>query len=346
MQGPDARTHPSKPPLWQVLLALTWVYLSWGTTYLAIREGVKTLPPGLFGGLRIAAAGAVLLAWLALRGQPVRLPWRELGATWLIGGLLFVGGNGLVTLALKTVPSGVGSVLVATTPLWMALLEAATPRGERLAARGWVGLLLGLGGVALLWAGRAQGPAAVVGLGPLLLLGSALAWSVGSFLHRHRRSPTPLLLSAAWQSLLGGGSLALVGVAAGEAGGLSAAQLTPRALAAFFYLLTVSSLFAFVAYLWLLRNVSAALAGTYAYVNPAVAVLLGWLLADEALSPALVGGLTVILAGVALVRASAVRPLPGPDKGKGLPCPERSFTLKRGPNKGPRHLFSVEEPQP
>jgi drug/metabolite transporter (DMT)-like permease len=342
MQGPHAPTPPSKPPLWQVLLALAWVYLSWGTTYLAIREGVKTLPPGLFGGLRIAAAGAVLLGWLALRGQPVRLPRGEWGATWLIGGLLFVGGNGLVTLAMKTVPSGVGSVLVATTPLWMALLEAAAPRGERLALRGWVGLLLGLGGVALLWAGRAHDPAALVGLGPLLLLGSALAWSVGSFIHRHRRKPTPLLLSAAWQMLLGGGTLSLIGLAAGEAGGLTAAQLTPRAVAAFFYLLTVSSLVAFVAYLWLLRHVSAALAGTYAYVNPAVAVLLGWLLADEALTPALVGGLAVILAGVALVRASAARPLPAPAAPKGLPGPERSFTLK----KAQTPLLSVEEPQP
>jgi drug/metabolite transporter (DMT)-like permease len=342
MQGPDTRFHPRKPPLWQVLLALAWVYLSWGTTYLAIREGVKTLPPGLFGGLRIAAAGAVLLAWLALRGRGVRLPWRELGAAWLVGGLLFVGGNGLVTVGMKTVPSGVGSVLVATTPLWMALLEAASPRGERLSARGWLGLLLGLGGVALLWAGKAHDGAAVAGVGPLLLLGSALAWSVGSFIHRHRRGPTPLLLSAAWQSLLGGGTLALVGLAAGEAGALSAEQFTPRAVGAFFYLLTVSSLVTFVAYLWLLRHVSAALAGTYAYVNPAVAVLLGWLLADEPLTPALVGGLAVILAGVALVRASALRGLPAADAGKELPRADRSFTLKKV--KPP--LLSVEEPQP
>jgi drug/metabolite transporter (DMT)-like permease len=341
MQGPDPHTHPRKPLLGQTILALAVVYLTWGTTYLAIREGVKTLPPGLFGGLRIAAAGAVLLAWLTLRGRAVRLPWRELGAAWLVGGLLFVGGNGLVTVGMKTVPSGVGAVLVATTPLWMALLERASPRGERLAARGWLGLLLGLGGVALLWASKAEA-SALVGTGPLLLLGSALAWSVGSFIHRHRRGPTPLLLSAAWQSLLGGGTLALIGLAAGEAGALSAEQLTPRAVGAFFYLLTVSSLVTFVAYLWLLRHVSAALAGTYAYVNPAVAVLLGWLLADEPLTPALVGGLAVILAGVALVRASAVRSLPAAEAGKELPRADRSFTLKKV--KPP--LLSVEEPQP
>ena len=337
MQGPDPLAYPSKPPLWQTLLALAVVYLAWGTTYLAIREGVRTLPPGLFGGLRVAAAGAVLLAWLALRGQRTTLPWRELRAEWLVGALLFVGGNGLVTVGMKTVPSGVASVLTATTPLWMVLLEAGSPRGERLALRGWLGLLLGLGGVALLWAGKGQG-AAVAGVGPLLLLGSALAWSVGSFLHRHRRGPTPLLLSAAWQMLLGGGTLALIGLAAGEAGGLSAERLTPRAVVAFFYLLTVSSLVAFVAYLWLLRHVSAALAGTYAYVNPAVAVLLGWLLADEALTPALVGGLAVILAGVALVRMAAPRPAAG----KELPRPERSFTIKKVQSP----LLSVEERQP
>jgi drug/metabolite transporter (DMT)-like permease len=340
MQGPDPLAHPSKPPLWQTLLALAVVYLTWGTTYLAIREGVKTLPPGLFGGVRVAAAGAVLLAWLALRGEKAALPWRELRAEWLVGVLLFVGGNGLVTVGMKTVPSGVGSVLTATTPLWMALLEAAAPRGERLAPGGWLGLLLGLGGVALLWAGKGEA-AALAGVGPLLLLGSALAWSVGSFLHRHRR-PAGLLRSAGWQMLLGGGTLALIGVAAGEAGELSAAQLTPRAVFAFFYLLVVSSLVAFVAYLWLLRHVSAALAGTYAYVNPAIAVLLGWLAADEALTPALVGGMAVILAGVALVRASAVRRLPGAEAGKELPRPKRSFTLKKVRSR----LLSVEEPQP
>lgn len=339
MQGPATPTHPSKPPLWQTLLALAVVYLAWGTTYLAIREGVKTLPPGLFGGLRIAAAGIVLLAWLALRGRPTTLPWRELRAEWLVGALLFVGGNGLVTVGVKTVPSGVASVLVATTPLWMALLEAAAPRGERLAPAGWLGLLLGLGGVALLWAGKGE-VAALARVGPLLLLGSAVAWSVGSFIHRHRR-PAGLLRSAGWQMLLGGGTLALIGLAAGEAGALSADQLTPRAVFAFCYLLTVSSLVAFIAYLWLLRHVSAALAGTYAYVNPAVAVLLGWLVADEALTPALVGGLGVILAGVALVRASAVRGLP-PAAGKELPRPRRSFTLKK--SKPP--VLSVEEPQP
>ncbi len=340
MQGPATPTRPSKPPLWQTLLALGVVYLAWGTTYLAIREGVKTLPPGLFGGLRIAAAGAVLLGWLALRGQATALPWRELRAEWLVGGLLFVGGNGLVTVGMKTVPSGVASVLTATTPLWMVLLEAAAPRGERLAPGGWLGLLLGLGGVALLWAGKGEVEARS-GVGPLLLLGSALAWSVGSFLHRHRR-PVGLLRSAGWQMLLGGGTLTLIGLAAGEAGALGADQLTPRALFAFFYLLTVSSLVAFVAYLWLLRHVSAALAGTYAYVNPAVAVLLGWLLADEALTPGLVGGLAVILAGVALVRASAVRRPAAAGPGKELPRPERSFTLKKV--KPP--VLSVEEPQP
>ena len=151
MQGPATPTQHPRPPLWQVLLALGWVYLSWGTTYLAIREGVKVLPPGLFGGLRIALAGVVLLAWLALRGQGLALPWREFGAEWLVGALLFVGGNGLVTVGMKTVPSGVASVLTATTPLWMVLLEVASPRGERLALRGWIGLLLGLAGVCLLY---------------------------------------------------------------------------------------------------------------------------------------------------------------------------------------------------
>ena len=276
-----------RPPSWQLALALALVYIAWGTTYLAIREGVRTLPPGLFAGTRVALAGLALLAFLGMTGRTVRLSGRDAVLTWLSGALMFVGGNGLLTFAEKTVPSGVAAVLAATIPLWMALLEMILPHGERLTARGWLGLLIGFGGVVLLGSegAAAQPGAAFLDAGPLLVLGSAAAWSLGSFIYRHGRSRAPHLTAAAYQMLFGGGSMAVVGLAMGEGGLLTAACLTWGAIGAFFYLLVVGSLVGFVAYNWLLGPASAALTGTYAYVNPVVALLVGWLLAGKGCRP-------------------------------------------------------------
>jgi len=286
-------------------LALTVVYLCWGTTYLAIKEGVSELPPGLFGGVRLLLAGLVVLAYLACKGEPFLLTRRDSLWLWFMGSVLFVGGNGLVNLAEKTVPSGVASVLVATTPLWMALLELSLPRGERLTRLGWLGLGLGLLGVGVLMSGRLHSAALEEfdWLGPCFLLGSAFCWALGSVLQRHRRTTGTYLMMAAWQMVLGGGTLAVLGLACGEARTIAALEAVPiRGLLAFFHLLVFGSLLGFVAYTWLLGHVSSALAGTYAYVNPVVALLLGWLVAGEPLTAMGLGGMVVILAGVALVR--------------------------------------------
>ncbi len=296
-----------KPPVWKIALALGVVYLCWGTTYLAIAEGVRELPPGLFGGLRLMLAGFIVLVALAWRGESIRLETREGSWLWLVGSFLFLGGNGLVTLAEKTVPSGVASVLIATTPLWMALLELSLPHGERLTGRGWLGLLLGLAGVAVLMSGRTStaGHDSFDWWGPLLVLGSAFCWAVGSVLYRRRRGTKGHVASAAWQMVLGGSSLALVGLACGEGQSVAALEQVPvRGLLAFLHLLLFGSLLGFVAYVWLLGHVPAAQAGTYAYVNPVVAILIGWLLAGEALTLAVVGAVAVILTGVALVRSA------------------------------------------
>jgi drug/metabolite transporter (DMT)-like permease len=305
-----AGTSPSltRPASWKLALALTLVYLSWGTTYLAIREGVKTLPPGLFGGVRVFLAGLVLLSYLAMRGQIVFPTWRDLGWIWLVGGLMFVGGNGMITVAMKTLSSGLAAVLVATTPLWLALLESLWPKGERLALLGWAGLLLGLMGMVFLCSEKMQNPWTAFGeLGPFLVLGSAICWSMGSVIQRHRRVRVHHLMNACCQMLLGGGSMCILALALGEGRALQAEQLTPGAVFSFFYLLVVGSLIGFVAFTWLLGHASAALAGTYAYVNPVVAVLIGWLFAGETITLPVVGGMAIILAGVALVRAGAVR---------------------------------------
>lgn len=307
--NPVASAVPSRPPArWAVVLAFLLVYLSWGTTYLAIKKGVEVFPPALFGGTRIALAGLILLAYLAVRRQPLRMPWRDFLWTALVGVLFFVGGNGLITVGEKFVASGVASVLVATTPLWMALLETASPWGERLTARGWLGLFAGLGGVLLLLAPRLQRADTLIqDGGPLLVLGSALAWSTGSFILRHRRLRGRHLSMAAYQMLVGGVSLLVIGLLLREDQELQRERMTTAGVYAFFHLLVFGSLVGFVAYNWLLEHVPAALAGTYAYVNPMVAIVVGWLLNREEITGWIVGGMAIILAGVALVRDGGVR---------------------------------------
>lgn len=316
---------PRAVPL-KVGMALTTVYLSWGTTYLAIREGVKVLPPGLFGGTRVLLAGLVLLAYLLGTGKSVALSGRDGFWYWLIGCTMFVGGNGLINVAQKTVPSGVTSVLVATTPLWMALLEMALPHGDRLAPRGWLGLGLGLIGMAVLVSSRISPEAMerLNWLGPCLILASAFSWALGSVLQHRRPFRDNHLAVAAWQMVLGGASLAIVGLACGEASVIGSLDHVPvRGLLAFAYLLVVGSLLGFVAYVWLLGHVSAALAGTYAYVNPVVALMLGWLVAGEPLTATVVAGMVVILAGVGLVRTGALPGVPStrPIPPVGAECP-------------------------
>jgi len=295
---------PRRPAVWTIVLAFAYIYVSWGTTYLAIKKGVEHLPPALFGGVRIATAGLVLLGILALCGVPLRLSWRDFCWIALVGVLLFVGGNGLITFGEQYVASGAAAVLVATTPLWIALAERFWPQGECLAWRGWLGLFLGLAGVLVLLAPRLQAPGELFhDAGPLLILVSSMMWALGTVVLRHRRLDTSPVVSAALQMAIGGGCLALLGVATGELGQLTAESFAPAAVSAFFYLLIVSSLVGFVAYTWLLGQVPASLVGTYAYVNPVVAIVVGWLLGGEAITLATVGGMAVILAGVALVRS-------------------------------------------
>lgn len=300
---------PRPPARWCVVLAFFLVYSCWGTTYLAIKKGVEVFPPALFGGSRIALAGLILLAYLAARRQPLQMAWRDFLWTALVGCLFFVGGNGLITVGEQYVASGVASILVATTPLWMALLEMLWPWGERLGARGWLGLFLGLSGVLLLMAPRLQQPANLMqDAGPLLVLGSSIAWSVGSFILRYRRARGAHLTVAAYQMLVGGTGLLLIGLLWGESRILDWEQCTPQGVYAFFHLLIFGSLVGFVAYNWLLGHVPAALAGTYAYVNPLVAIVVGWYLNREEITLWIAGGMVIILAGVALVRGGGLQP--------------------------------------
>lgn len=311
-----------QPPAWKLMAALVAVYLSWGTTYLAIKEGVKTLPPCLFGGARIGAAGLVLLAFVLVTGRPKTLSASDLFRTWLHSLLLFVGGNGLITIGQKTVPSGEASVLVATVPLWLGLAESFWPGGERLTALGWAGLLTGLAGLAVLrWQELGQPAMLFRDVATLYVLGSAVSWAIASVILRHRRVRGDRLTVAAYQMVLGGATLILVGIAAGEATELTRVTVTSQVVVAFCYLLVVGSLIGFLCYSWLLTHVSTTVAGTYAYVTPVVAIFTGWLLGGESLTGQMVAGMIVILAGVALVRSGESSRLVAIEADEAAACP-------------------------
>jgi drug/metabolite transporter (DMT)-like permease len=321
MNHPPSATLHRRPATWALVLAFGLVYVCWGTTYLAVKKGVREegLPPALFGGVRVCIAGALILGWQLLRGQRIALPARDRVTIGLCAFLLFVGGNGLINVAGQTLDSSVSAVLAATTPLWIGLFEMCWPHGERLAGRGWLGLLLGLAGVLLLGVPLLSKTANLaLDVGYLLVLGSASCWALGSLVARHRRMTSPHLTAAAYQMLLGGAGLALIGLVSGEASRLPD-HVSARAAGAFVWLLVFGSLLGFVAYNWLLAHVSAAQAGTYAYVNPAIAVVIGVLDGEEP-TIWLAGGIAVILAGVALVRSGGqphpTIPLPRPVKYK------------------------------
>jgi drug/metabolite transporter (DMT)-like permease len=296
-----------RPAAGAVILALGLLYAGWGTTNLAIKEGVKTLPPALFAGTRIFLAGIILLGFLVGRGERLSTSRRDLFWIGLAGICLFVGGNGLITLAAKTLPSGLGTVLVSTSPLFLALLETLWPWGERLTLRGWLGLTAGSSGLfVVLEPQLAHFSGFLNQEGLFFAMASAFTWAVGSFIVRHHPHKGSHLKAAGLQMLIGGGALTLVGVAVGETAELTPESFTGRAVFCFCYLLLVGSLIGFICYNWLLKNVSAVLAGTYAYVNPLIAILVGWWIGNEELSVWIFAGMFIIVAGIALVRSGGV----------------------------------------
>ena len=297
--------HRQAAVAWQVAAALTAVYLIWGSTYLAIRFALEGgFPPFLLGGARFLLAGSAMYAVLRWRGDvaPTAAQWRN---TALMGVLLLLLGNGMVNVAEQTVSSGMAAVAVASAPLWMALF--ALFRGERPTRLEWVGLAIGFVGVIGLNAGSSL---RATPLGTIALLVATVSWSFGSIWSRGRDLPSPFMTAAA-QMLCGGLAMLLLGVTLGER---LPPQPSAKALGAFVYLVILGSIIGFSAYVWLLRNVRPALAGSYAYVNPAIAVLLGALMARERFSGVELAGMGVILAGVVVITlAKTTRPAPVTD---------------------------------
>src|SRR5438067_8384614 len=281
-----------------VWLALGIVYVVWGSTYLAIAIAVQTLPPLFYSGVRFALAGLMLAAWLALRGIDLRISRRELGGAAAVGTLMLAGGNGLVSVAERTVPSGVAALIVASIPLWIVVYRMIA--GERVRRDLFAGVLLGLVGVAILVIpGGLNGT--VDPVGALMLFGATVSWAVGTFISPRLRSPRNALLSTAYQMLAGGAALLVTGVIRGEAANVDPASFSTRSVVALAYLVVFGSIVAFTAYTWLLQHASVSLVATYAFVNPVVAVILGALVRGEPVTPTIVAGAAVIIAAVAFI---------------------------------------------
>lgn len=291
---PGRSAAPSALP---VALALASVYLVWGSTYLAIRVGLEGYPPFLMGSLRFLAASAVFYGFLRWRGHaaPTRAQWKNAA---VMGLFMLVMGNGLVNFAEQTVSSGLAAIAVASMPLWAALfgvMKRQHPsRGE------WLGLAIGFIGV--LWLNVGSEMRASPG-GMLALLAAPIAWAWGSVWSRDRDLPAPFMSTAA-QMLCGGVAMGVLGLALGE----RITRVPPlEATLAVGYLAAFGSIVAFSAYVWLLQNVRPALATSYAYVNPPIAVLLGALLLGERFGITAIGAMAVILAGVLIITRAKAR---------------------------------------
>jgi drug/metabolite transporter (DMT)-like permease len=289
----------------RIWAALATIYVVWGSTFLAIAVAVRDLPPFLSMALRHLVAGALLFAWVWYRrGGHLQLGRREWGAAFIFGGALFLVGHGGLAWAQQDVPSGVAALLVGTIPLWFAIL-ARVAFGERLGRRALVGLVLGFAGLALLVDPSGEEGAKPIGV--LVIAFSAFAWAAGSLWSRRLPLPQDTLLAAAMGMLAGG---ALLAVVSGLGGELDDARFTADALTAIGYMVVVGSLIGFSAYVWLLKVAPASTVSTYAYVNPVIAVILGWAFNDEVITGRTLLAGAAIVVGVALMVSRRVEKEP------------------------------------
>lgn len=284
------------------------VYLVWGSTYLAIRYAIETVPPFLMAGTRFLVAGALLLGWTMRPGARrdeglARLTLSQIVWASIVGTLLLFAGNGAVVWGEQSVPSGIVSLLVAVVPIWMVLLDWARRGGKRPTAMVVAGLVTGVVGLVVLIGPSSVGAHAIDRTGALIVLGGSLSWAVGSILSRSSRLPRSPIVATALEMLAGGAVLVLAGAVTGELASFSLAQISTRSLLAWAYLVVFGSLVGFTAYIWLLGKVAAARVATYAYVNPIVAVFLGWAFAGEPITARTIAAAAVIVAAVAMITA-------------------------------------------
>jgi drug/metabolite transporter (DMT)-like permease len=300
--------HASAAPGWQIWTALLVVYLVWGSTYLAIAVVVQTMPPLLSAGGRFLLAGALMGAFLALRHGPsvLRLSRAEIAGSAFVGLALLLGGNGLVMLGEKTVPSGLAALIIAVVPLWVVALRFVSH--EPIGRGTVIGVLIGFAGVAVLVVpGGIDGTVELVGA--LMLIAAAASWSVGSFYSRRLSLPANPFVSTVAQMLLGGAGLVVAGVLAGELGLLASGRpFSSESVLSLAYLVLFGSIVGFTAYTWLLHHAPVSKVATYAYVNPVVALILGALILGEQIGLTIVVGGAMIVLAVGLVIRSEARP--------------------------------------
>jgi drug/metabolite transporter (DMT)-like permease len=304
----QARSERAAPE-WQIWLALGTIYLVWGSTYLAIRVVVETMPPLLSAGVRHTVAALLIFGFLALRRGPGALRLRR--SEWLGGGFvglaLLLGGNGLVMIGEQDVPSGLAALIVGIVPLFVVVLR--TIFGERI---GWgtvLGVVVGFVGVAVLVVPRGVG-GSVEFVGTLLLILAAASWSFGSYFSKRLDLPVDPLASTGVQMLVGGTGLLLVGAVTGEAALVQPARFSFSSLLALVYLVVVGSVIGYTAYTWALAHAPVSRVATYAYVNPVVAIILGFLILDEPIDLTVLVGAVLIVVSVGLVIRTEARTRP------------------------------------
>ena len=288
-------------PGWQVWVGLGIIYVVWGSTYLAIRVLVETMPPLISGGIRFMLAGAIVYAVLLVRGDAasVRVTRAQLASCALIGGLLVTGGNGLVMVGEVDVPSALAALIIASVPLWVIVYRRVA--GEAIATGTLAGVFVGFAGLALLLLPSGGHDEVTNWVGLLLLFCAAPLWALGSFLSKHRPLPADPFLSTAFQMMLGGAISLVAGLARGEAADVDVGGFSSDSLWAFAYLVVFGSLLAFTAYVWLLQHAPVSKVATYAYVNPVIAIFLGWAILSEEITVWMFAGAAIVVASVASV---------------------------------------------
>ena len=305
----DLAGHHPRAERARILLAFAAVYVLWGSTFLAMRFGIQTIPPVFMASMRHLVAGTVLMAWRwpRMRRWPTRTEWRDAA----IVGVLLLGANGTVAWSEQYVPSGTAALLVATVPLWMVLIDWWRPRGFHPGRGVLLGLALGFAGlVTLVGPGALVGHGAVNPVGATALLLGSLAWAAGSIVaQRQPRSPVPLF-AVGMQMVCGGAALFVVATLTGQTARFSLAHVSLPSALGWGYLIVFGSLLGFTAYAYLLRTTTAARVATYAYVNPVIAVFLGWAFAGEAVTGRTMAAAAVIVAGVAIITVARTSPRP------------------------------------
>ncbi len=292
-----------KSKIWIALIAL---YIVWGSTYLGIKVAIETIPPFFHAAVRFFISGLILLAWQRGVGNvmPTRKQWIS---TFIIGNLLLLGGNGLVSWAEQFIPSGIAALIIASVPLFLVILEAIRPGGVKPTWQAIVGLLIGFAGIFIL-----VGPAELSGseshldpFGVAALLSACVLWALGSTYSKTADLPKSSLMTTGAEMLMGSIGLLIVSLVTGELSGWDPAEVSSRSLVGLVYLITIGSIIGFGSYIWLLQNAPISLVATYAYVNPIVAVILGYFFGSETLEPRIWLASAIIIGAVIFINSKS-----------------------------------------